>query len=309
MPETAVQNKPEPPRTKGIKCGPGIGKGLFRIRHTHIAEHYAPLIANKAVGAVKLDMLLRMIALQPEHAGKRQPGFVLWDWHYEHLHDFAKSAPLQRSAARRSDREVRHLKRKWVGNQMATLQEFNLVRLKNRGGARPEIIVLSDRGQLPLDDPGVEGEWDRDRYVTIRGGLIASRTLAKWSAPEVAAYLAALYAEFYTDRGGGRGPTAAGEGTWWRQLAWFNNPDWFPQPRVMLPFSKSLLEDGFNSLADAGLITRKRITRDPRTRENFNNPRVLYRNQFQKLDKQTSPVSPDVYASLVAEAPTTPLMR
>jgi hypothetical protein len=136
--------------------------------------------------------------------------------------------------------------------------------------------------------------------------VIASRTLAKWGAPEVAAYLAALYAEFYVDRGADRPLTADGTGRWWRQLAWFNNGDWFPQDRVLLPFSKSLLENGFNSLDDAGLITRRKIARDPRTGVKFETSRVEYRNQFQKLDQRVALVDPDAYEQIIEAAPKDP---
>jgi hypothetical protein len=154
MPETTQDDNPRSRRTRGIRCGPGAGKFLYRIRHVHISDHYAPLIAAKAVGAVKLDLVLRAIALPPEYAGARPPGYVLWDWQYEHLHDLAKLRPSVRSDRRRSDRETRHLKRKWVGNQLAKLVDLNLVKIRDRAGSRPEIIVLSDRSKRPLDDPG-----------------------------------------------------------------------------------------------------------------------------------------------------------
>jgi hypothetical protein len=104
---------------------------------------------------------------------------------------------------------------------------------------------------------------DRHRLdVTIRGSVIASGALARWKAPELAAYLAAIYAEFFEDRGGDRAATSAGTGKWWRQLAWFTNAQWHPLDRPLLPFSKSLLEDGLNALAAEGLITREKRTHD-----------------------------------------------
>ena len=308
MPETIAENKPERPRTKGIQCGPGVGKFLFRIRQTHIAEHYGELITAKAIGAVKLDLVLRDIALQPEHAGARPAGFVLWNWNYEHLHDLAKTAPQARSSSRRSDRQARHLKRKWISNQMGKLADLHLVKLKYRDGARPEIIMLSDLGRLPLDDPGAgsdwEQNWDRDRYVTIRGGVIASRTLAKWGAPEVAAYLAALHAEFYNERGAGRPPKSDGESSWWRQLAWFNNGDWQPTDRVLLPFSTTLLEEGLRAHVAAGLITKKQIIRNPLTKQKLSQRRMLYHDHFNKLDQRAIPVPADVYADFVEKSAT-----
>jgi len=307
LPETIAQDKLTRPKTRGIECGPGACKFLYRIRHVHIAEHYSPLIAAKAIGAVKLDLVLRAIALQPEHAGKRKPGFVLWDWQYEHLHNLAKLSPPARRTQNRSDRATRHLKRKWVSTQLSNLADLELVTVRPRHGARPEIIVLSDLGKRPLDDPGAEGGYDDDRYVTIRGSVIASGTLAKWGAPEVASYLAALYAEFYTDRGAGRAATSDGTGAWWRQLAWFNNPNWFPQERVLLPFSKSLLEDGFNAHATAGLISRTKLKKDPRTNQPFDTPRVKYWNHFNKLDQKVRRIAPERYIKIVdAGAQTVP---
>lgn len=280
-----------------MELGPGTGKFLFRIRQTHVAAHYAPLIARKAYGAVKLDLVLRAIALLPEHAGAREPGFVLWDWHYEHLHDLCKQAPQRRQTAGRDDRATRHLKRKWVMNQMAKLVELKLVRLEPRNGDRPTIVVLRDDGSRDrFDDPGEQGGSGDDRYVTIRGSVIATGALARWKAPELAAYLAAIYAEYHQERGGDRAVKSDGTGMWWRQLAWFNNPNWHPLGRALLPFSKSLLEDGFNALAQEGLITRQKIQRDPRNHEKFENDRVQYHNHFDTLDAQVRRVAPSRFA-------------
>lgn len=303
MPNTTSEDKPVRERTRGIRCGPGVGKFQFRIRQTHVADHYGPLISAKAIGAVKLDLVLRTIALPPERAGKREAGFVLWNWSYENLHDLAKPWPEARTSTRRSDRQARHLKRKWVHNQMVKLADLKLVKLNHRDGHRPEILVLSDRGGLPLDDPGAENDWDwqRDRYITIRGGLIASRTLATWGAPEVAAYLAAIHAEFYNERGGDRRPKTDGTGNWWRQLAWFNNPHWDPVDRVMLPFSTTLLEAGLRAHVASGLITKKQILFHPTTRKPLTQPRMRYWDHFDKLDQKSIPLDPDEYAETVEQ--------
>lgn len=299
MADHPAAEKRSPPSTAGIELGPGTGKFLFRIRQTHVAEHYAPLIARKAYGAVKLDLVLRAIALLPEHAGAREPGFVLWNWRYEHLHDLCKLQPAHRASSSRSDRATRHLKRKWVMNQMAKLVDLKLVHLEARGGDRPKIIVLRDDGSSdPFDDPGERGGYD-DRYVTIRGSVIATGTLARWTASELAAYLAAIYAEYHQERGGGRAVTSDGTGRWWRQLAWFNNRNWHPLGRALLPFSKSLLEDGFNALARDALISREKIQRDPRNHEKFETPRVLYHNRFSTLDAQARRVKPDRFAKRI----------
>ncbi|MGI8414128.1 MAG: hypothetical protein ACR2QA_16880 [Solirubrobacteraceae bacterium] len=254
---------------------------------------------------MKLDLVLRTIALQPEHAGKREAGFVLWNWSYENLHDLAKATPKAIREARRTDRETRHLKRKWVNRQMTKLADLNLVKIKPRNGSRPEIVVLSDRGRFALDDPGAETDWEqnwhRDRYVTIRGGLIATRTLAKWGAPEVAAYLAAVHAEFYNERGGGRDSKRDGTGTWWRQLAWFNDGDLHPVDRILLPFSTTLLEDGLRKHVSAGLITKRQITRNPLTRVNLQQSRTLYQDHFDKLNQRSRILAADTYASIIEQ--------
>lgn len=268
--------------------GPGEGKALFRVRQSHVADHYRPLIAQKAYAAVKLDLVLRAIALLPKDAGAREVGFVLRDWSYEDLHDLAKSTPAVRLADDRRDTKTRHLKRKWVGNQMNKLVAEKLVRLEPHKG-RPTIIVLRDDGSgLPFDDPGGAGGSGDDRYLTIRGSVIASGRLATWRAPQLAGYFAAIYAEYHQDRGGGRSFSSNGTGSWWRQLSWFNNAQWYPKDRVLLPFSKSLLEDGFNALSAEGLISRTNINRDPLSHKKLDAVRVLYTNQFAQLDAEVT---------------------
>ncbi len=272
--------------------GPGQGKALFRVRQSHVANHYRPLIAQKAYGAVKLDLVLRAIALLPKDAGAREVGFVLRDWSYEDLHDLAKDTPALRLDDERQERKTRHLKRKWVGNQMNKLQAEKLVRLEEHKG-RPTLIVHRDDGSgLPFDDPGEAGGSGENRYLTIRGSVIASGRLATWKAPQLAAYFAAIYAEYHQDRGGGRGFSSDGTGSWWRQLSWFNNAEWYPKDRVLLPFSKSLLEDGFNALSDEGLITRRNINRDPLSNKKLDSVRVLYQNRFAQLDASVTRSQP-----------------
>src|SRR4051794_28600626 len=128
--------------TAGIAMGPGAGKFLFRIRQRLITNAYAPLIAHKRYGAVKLDLLLRCIALSPQHSRAREPGFVVWEWAYEDLYNLATTPPVVRAGRERSERQLRHLKRKWVGNQMRHLQELRLLRVTERRGGRPELVVL-----------------------------------------------------------------------------------------------------------------------------------------------------------------------
>ena len=276
MPSTTTTNNP-------LAFGPGKGKFLIRVRLAHITDRYAPMIAAKSVGAVKLDLLLRGIALLPDDAGRRKPGYVLHDWSFEHLHDLIRREPIARRRRRLTDREMRHLKRKWLDNQAKKLVRRRLLRVEPSPGRRPRLIVLRDDGSRgPFDDPGATGG---DPYVTIRGSLIASGTFANWGAPEVAAMLAALYAEFYSERPRDRPLSADGTGRWWRQLAWFNTSDWHPLRRPMLPFSKSLLERGFASLAEQQLVSRSKMSHDPRTKQRFQTPRVVYRNRFARLDR------------------------
>jgi hypothetical protein len=290
----------------GIEIGPGTGKFLTRIRHVHIARHYAPLIAAKSYRAVKLDIVLRIIALSPEHAHARAPGYVLWDWHYEHLHDLVKGAPERRAQASRSDRESRHLKRKWIADQLSKLQSLSLVEVTPRPGSRSQLVMLRDDGTgSPFDDPGEAGGRDDDRYVTIRGSLAASGVLASWNAPELAAFLAALYAESLNERGAGRAPGADGTKSWWRQLAWFSDEHQHPLGRVTLPFSKSLLEDGLRAHRDSGLITTTTLAAHPTSHKPFNSPRVHYHDHFDHFDRfdpNVKRVAPEIYEREVRSA-------
>lgn len=283
---------------RGIEFGPGVGKFLFRVRQTHIAGHYSPLIARGAAGAVKMDLLLRAIGLSPEHAGAREPGFVLWDWHYEHLHDLIKATPSRTANRDRTDRATRHLKRKWVKDQLDKLADLRLVKLEPRAGERSKIVVLRDDGsEDPFDDPGAPGGYTDNRYVTIRGSVIASGAIVGWGAPELAAYLAAIYAEFHRERGADRNATGDGSGDWWRQLAWFSNPHLHPLGRTVLPFSKSLLEDGLKAHVATGLVTRQKIKRPPGSGQPFDTERVLYHNRFFALDsKVTRRLTAEQYA-------------
>lgn len=143
--------------------------------------------------------------------------------------------------------------------------------------------MLCDDGTGNLfDDPGAPvPQQERRLYFTIQGTLISTGQLKSWGAPELAAYFAALLAEFHAeDRGGGR-DFVAGQGKWWRPLAWFANDRWDPPQRVILPFSKSLLENGLKSLETRELISRKRVLHDPRNpSRRFYRPRNIYQNRF-----------------------------
>src|SRR5690349_6539092 len=126
----------------GLRYGRGVvGKHLFRIREQHVADHLAPLISHKSVGAVNLDIVLRGIALSPAHAGEREPGLILPRYSYEQLHDLTRAPGTLGSALPDVDApaEVVRLKRKWVGKQLARLEELGLLRRQDRPGQRPKL--------------------------------------------------------------------------------------------------------------------------------------------------------------------------
>lgn len=221
-----------------------------------------------------------------------EPGIVLWDWSFEDLYDLVRDEPAMRSQGERDDERIRHLKRKWVADQLAKLRKRKLVRLKPRAGRRPAITVRRDDGSgRQFDDPGhtFADEPDptkRDPYFTINGGLIGSGEIKTWSAAEIAAFFAALSAEFHAPRSSGR-LIPTGTGSWYRPLAWFNTAEWGPEGRVMLPFAVSQLEKGLVSLQQKSLIRIQHgVTHDPRdAKRRFNQRRNIYRNRFNIHDE------------------------
>ena len=100
-----------------------VGKHLFRVRERHIAEHLVPLIAGRAAATAKLDLVLRCIALSPQHAGNRAPGVVLPQCSWELLHDLSKGDKGLGALGPGMDPspDVLKLKRKWVGQQLKRL--------------------------------------------------------------------------------------------------------------------------------------------------------------------------------------------
>lgn len=277
---------------RGMEVGPGRGSHRFRIRQQLVRDNYAPLIAAKSYGAVKLDLLLRCIALNPADLGARkQAGIVLRTWSFENLHDLIREEPAARFTDERDDDRARHLKRKWVADQLSKLRDRKLLRVEPRPGRRPEIVMLRDDGsQEPFDDPGqaFADESDpaaRAPYLTINGGLIGSGEMKTWTAAELAAYSAALTAELHHPRGGGRGPIA-GHGTWYRPLDWFSNGQFGPTGRILLPFSVSQLKKGLASFQEKQLIRVDHgVKRDPRNpRKRFGQRRNIYHNLFDRYD-------------------------
>lgn len=273
----------EAPDSTGLRySGAVIGKHTFRLRERHVAEHLAPLLTSKAPGAVKMDLVLRGIALLPHHAGQRRAGLVLPSISYEDLHDLCRPSAIYMTTIPEdefSDADTLEKKRKWVGEQLQRLEALNLVRREAQPGDRPLLLVLRDDGSRePLDDPN---GWKGNSYVTVSGALIASGRLQVWGAPELAAYLAAMVADRFARF---RDPSMPiGGATWFQPLDWFaNGQGRRPAGHVAIPFSTRTLERGFRSLRESGLIDIRRTRKDPRGGR-FKRPRNVYVNQFARL--------------------------
>jgi hypothetical protein len=193
---------------------------------------------------------------------------------------------------------VRKLKRKWVGEQLSRLEQLGLLRRETRPGKRPKLVVLRDDGSGDLfDDPdGTTG----NTYVSILGAIVASRALAKWGAPGLAAYLAAMVGE----RHASPRPAKPGTGKWFRSLAWFADVDGFygPNDRVKIAFSEATLERGLKSLEKGGLISRKRISVAPGTNRRLSGPRNLYTNNFATLRAVPAPFGDEAEEANIDDA-------
>jgi hypothetical protein len=265
------------------------GKHEFRIREQHVADHLIPLMRRRAEGTAKLDIVLRGVALLEEHAGEREVGTVLPAYSWEQLHDLARVAPglgSQASDVAPSSKTLR-LKRKWVGEQLARLEDIGLVRRDERPGRRPKLVVLSDRAdETPYDDPdGTVG----NRYIRIPGGVIATGTLASWGTPQLSAFLAAMVGERHADAERDRPERREpGSGRWYRPLKWFADNDgvYDSQQRVRLDFAEKTLERGMLLLEDEGLLARTRTAINPATNHRFQGPRIIYNNRFHTLNLQ-----------------------
>jgi hypothetical protein len=274
---------------KGVQFSKGaVGKHHFRIRERHVAEHLAFLMSRNAAGAVKLDLVLRSIALLPEHAGKREIGTVLPRISYEQLHDLCRPASTFLETVpedEERDAEVVDRKREWVREQLQRLEKLNLVRRIERPGRRPQIIVLRDDGSgQPFDDPdGAAG----NSYVTVSSSVLKVH-LPFWGTPEIAAYLAAMVADRYARNRAKGSPPAVGDATWYQPLHWFSNKTGQrPDGHVAIPFSTRTLERGFDRLRSEGLVTTVRTTRNPKGGR-FSQPRTIYTNHFHQLDARQS---------------------
>ena len=281
---------PKPRTSRGVAYGPGVtGKFQFRVRELHVAETYVPLLKAKKLGAVKLDLVLRGIALLPQHAGNRDIGLVLPDISYQSLHDICR--PPSRFSMRSpedeiDDRKILKLKRNWVGRQLEILEQAGAVRRESGHRGRPRIIVQRDHGIGPFDDPdGTEG----NSYITISGPVI-SQWLKYWETPEVSAYLAAMIADRYARiKNPDRFPR--GGATWFNTLDWFADPHGYrPQGHVRIGFAPRTLQRGLANLRTDNLVTWEHQTiRPDKPGHRFRSGRRnIYTNHFDRVDAEAT---------------------
>src|SRR6266542_239228 len=146
-----------------------MGKHLFRVREIHVRDHLVPLLSKNRLGAAKLDLILRGLALNPEHTGSRStPGLVLDRFTYEDLHVLAHGRfPGETRDTYTYDPKLAKLKRKWVGEKLQDLEAMKLIRREQRPGTTPTIVVLRDDGSgATFDAPDVSAG---NTYVSILG--------------------------------------------------------------------------------------------------------------------------------------------
>ena len=256
------------------------GKHIYRVRQSYLRDVAAPLLASRNLSALKLDLVLRGLALRAQDLGNRddEPGLVLPTYPWEALHDLCR--PTTHFRGRQSIGEVssqrdRDLKNEWVRTQLARLEGLKLVRREPKPGSRSRLYVLSDRGDGQLyDDPGDAG----DPYVRLLGAVIACGAWAEWSTREVVGYLAALVAQGYDTH---RDQALPGAGRWWRPAAWFADDDGRrPDNHIRIPFSESTVKRGVRALVEDGWIHARWISENPDTGARLGQHRRLYTNRF-----------------------------
>ena len=281
---------PKPRASRGVAYGPGVtGKYQFRVRELHVAENYVPLLKAKKLGAVKLDLVLRGVALLPKHAGNREPGLVLPDISYQSLHDICRPPShfsMRLPEDEIDDRQILRLKRNWVGKQLGVLEQAGALRRVSGNRGRPRIIVQRDHGTGPFDDPdGTEG----NSYITISGPIIA-QWLKFWGTPEVSAYLAAMVADRYA-RLKNPGHFPRGGAIWFETLDWFADPHGYrPQGHVRIGFTSRTLQRGLANLRTDNLVTwEHRTIRPDKPGHRFRSGRRnIYTNHFDQVDAQAT---------------------
>jgi hypothetical protein len=275
----------------GIEYAPGIvGKTLFRVSERYVADHVAPLIAGRRVDAVKLDLVLRGLALSPQHAGKRRPGLVLrhrnrLDW--PALHDLVRDPhrfATERPEDHADDTVERDKKREWVREQLQILEGRSLLTREDMGDGRRQIRMLSDLSTGdPFDDPG--DKTVRRSYLTIHGHIVSSADFRDWGAPDLVGYICANVADRFAraDHAKRTGEDLEpGAATWFRQAEWFNNANGYRgEGHVALPFSTTTIERGLKAMRDRGYVTGERKKRAP-TGERLQHPRMIYTNHFHR---------------------------
>jgi hypothetical protein len=278
--------------TKGLEYGPGVvGKRMFRVSERYIADHIAPLIEAHRPDTVKLDLVLRGIALSPEHAGKRDPGIVLRHRgrvDYAALHDLVRD-PRRFSLTRPEDDDddpvERDKKREWVREQLQILEARRLLVRHDLGDGRRQITMLCDLGNgLPFDDPGAKA--NLRPYVTVLGTVLATSDFRSWGSPEIVGFLCAMVADRYARnaykkrRGTDLEP---GSATWYRQANWFNNESGYrPEGHIALPFSTTTIERGLKAMRERGYVDAVRRKKSPDGKR-FEHPRLIYTNRFNQV--------------------------
>ncbi len=265
----------------GVAQGPTAGmhgKQRFRVRESLVGGFYAAN-AGRHPAAVKLDLVLRGMALLPEHRGRRlEPGIVPLGGHpIWHLATLIQplTSPVQPVAAPVQKPAVAAM-REHVRRQLRVLERAGLVRVDARPGRPPTLVVLRDTGDgAPLDDPVGGGV---DRYATIPGAVISCGMLGSFDGARLVGLLSALVAEAHDQRNVDAQP---GDGVWFRTPEWFTTR--YGMPGQTFPFAASTLKRGLVALRQDGLIERMISRTDPVTGARLTSDRALYTNRFGTL--------------------------